>query len=118
MGTAMAEELTDHPDLSGVFCSNAVTAEQYLNLDKEENMADPKMIGVDATSRQQEAVRSGAEEGIISQNPYQMGYKTMWMAICASDPGWDEYGLEDMLAPMWIDASNIDSEECKEYIYY
>ena len=33
------------------------------------------MVGVDATSKQQEAIQKGEELGVLSQNPYAMGYQ-------------------------------------------
>ena len=67
---------------------------------------------------QQEAVKSGDELGILSQNPYAMGYQTMWAAIQATAPK-KEVKIEKkvLLDPAWIDAENIESEDYANYIY-
>ena len=52
---------------------------------------------------------------VLSQNPYAMGYQTMWAAIQATAPK-KETKIEKkvLLDPAWIDAENIESEDyCK-----
>ena len=79
MSAAMAETLEKIPDLDGVFCTNAEVADLYLDVKKDEEH-QPVMIGVDATTSQQAAVKDGREYGIVSQDPYEMGYQTILAA--------------------------------------
>ena len=80
MSAAMAETLEKTPELDGVFCTNADVADLYLGVEKNEEQ-QPVMIGVDATTKQQAAVEAGKEYGIISQDPYEMGYQTILAAL-------------------------------------
>ena len=76
------------------------------------------MVGVDATSKQQEAIKNGQELGVLSQNPYAMGYQTMWAAIQSTAPK-KETKIEKqvLLDPAWIDAENLGSEDYANYMY-
>ena len=49
----------------------------YLNLEKSDEHDAPALVGVDATTKQQEAIRNGEEIGCVSQQPYAMGYQTI-----------------------------------------
>ena len=62
----MIETMEAYPDIDGVFCTNADTSDLYLGLEQEEEDA-PLMIGVDATTKQQEAVKDDREYGIVSR---------------------------------------------------
>ena len=118
MESAMQDALKCHPDIAGVFCSNAVVADLYLNMEKEEDAAQPLMVGVDATTRQQEAIKNGGEVGTVSQNPYAMGYRTMWMALqVSSETGQGGEKISDYLPPEWIDAQNLEDPAYAGYIY-
>ena len=118
METAMKEVLENYPALDGVFCTNADVSEMFLDVNKDTGENKIAMVGVDATTKQQEAIRNGEELGVLSQNPYAMGYQTMWAAIQATAPK-KEVKIEKkvLLDPAWIDAENIESEDYADYIY-
>lgn len=86
MKEAMKEVLDKYPALDGVFCTNANVSEMFLEVNKDNGENKVAMIGVDATSKQQEAIKNGQELGVLSQNPYAMGYQTMWAAIQSTAP--------------------------------
>lgn len=118
MKTAMQEALKTHPDAAGVFCTNADVADLYLEIEETENQ--PIMIGVDATSKQQEAVGDGREYGIVSQDPYEIGYQTILAAAQVTDPegnGGEDLEKTVLLEPAWIDSSNIGDPQYSNYIY-
>lgn len=118
MNAAMQAVLTLHPDLNGIFCSNADIADMYLNLDKADGSPDPVLVGVDATKRQQEAVLSGEEMGLVSQNPYAIGYQTILRALAATRMENADTARQDViLEPVWIDSSNIEDPACSSYLY-
>lgn len=81
MTAAMQEVLDKYPQLDGVFCDNADIADLYLDMKKDETKDSIVMVGVDATAKQQEAIRNGKEVGVVSQQPYAMGYQTIWTAL-------------------------------------
>lgn len=121
MSEAMTEVLQSYPDLAGVFCTNEDTAELYLNLDKPEGMS-PVLVGVDASSGQQEAIKNKTEKGCVSQDPYAIGYQTILTAACATAVD-EETGKqvqldkEILMKPQWIDITNIEDEAYSRYLY-
>lgn len=118
METAMQEALETHEDVAGVFCTNADTSDLYLEL--EQGDESPIMVGVDATTKQQKAVKNGTEYGIVSQDPYAIGYQTILAAVQVTDPeAGKSSDMEKMtlLEPAWIDNSNIDDPQYSNYIY-
>ena len=118
MKTAMQEILDKYPALDGVFCTNAVVSELFLDTYQDDGTRKVAMVGVDATSRQQEAIKNGVELGALSQNPYAMGYQTMWAAIQSTAPR-KEVKIEktQLLDPAWIDADSLEDENYSSYIY-
>lgn len=118
MEAAMQEVLEKNPVLDGVFCTNADIAELYLDMDKDEAQDKIAMVGVDATTRQQKAIRDGEEIGVISQQPYNMGYETAWIALKATAPRkLADITKGEYLEPAWIDLDNLDNPEYSDFIY-
>ena len=118
MEEAMKEVLDKYPALDGVFCTNAEVSEMFLEVNKDTGENKVAMVGVDATSKQQEAIQKGEELGVLSQNPYAMGYQTMWAAIQSTAPKKEtKIDKKVLLDPVWIDAENIKSEDITNYLY-
>lgn len=59
MKEAMKEVLDKYPALDGVFCTNAEVSEMFLEVNKDTGENKVAMVGVDATSKQQEAIQKG-----------------------------------------------------------
>lgn len=117
MSNAIKETLESFPDLAGVFCSNADVADLYLSVDKDEEN-QPLMIGVDATTKQQEAVKNGSEQGIVSQAPYDIGYETILAAAQATvSPFPSDIEETILLDAKWIDLNDIEEESVSKYLY-
>jgi ribose transport system substrate-binding protein len=117
MEAAMKEVLADNPDLAGVYCTNADSSEMYLKMDKGD-AAEIVMVGTDATSAQQEAIRNGTEIGAVSQDPYAMGYQTVMTALAFTIPdNIETIETNVLLAPQWIDADNLDDPQYAGYVY-
>lgn len=119
MSETMQQALAEYPNVKGVLCTNADNAEVYLGLSKElrENIL---FVGVDATTKQQEAVKNGEEAGVVSQNPCTIGYETVITAVYAAMQ--DEYPeieleREILLPPQIIDATNIYNPQYSNYLY-
>ena len=118
MSAAMTDILEHTPDLKGVFCSNADMAELYLSLDAE--LRDGiEMVGVDATTRQQEAIKNGEELCTISQDPRTLGYETILTALLttAQEEAEVEIPEEILLLPQMINADNFYNPLYTNYIY-
>ena len=118
MTAAMQQVLDTYPQLDGVFCDNADVADMYLDMKKDETKDPVVMVGVDATAKQQEAIRNNKEVGVVSQQPYAMGYQTIWTALMSTAPKKSvEIKRNLRLDPAWIDVSNIDDPSYSSYLY-
>ena len=118
MTAAMQEVLDKYPQLDGVFCDNADIADLYLDMKKDETKDSIVMVGVDATAKQQEAIRNSKEVGVVSQQPYAMGYQTIWTALLTTAPKKSvEIKRNVRIDPAWIDSSNIDDPTYSSYLY-
>ena len=118
MTAAMQEVLEKNPQLEGVFCTNADVSDLYLDMKKDETKDSVVMVGVDATAKQQEAIRNNKEVGVVSQQPYAMGYQTLWTALMATAPKKKVEITRDVrIDPAWIDASVIDDPAYSAYLY-
>ena len=118
METAMKEVLDKYPALDGVFCTNADVTELYLGLEKSDAGDAPALVGVDATTKQQEAIRNGEEIGCVSQQSYAMGYQTIWTAAEITAPK-KSVTIEKnlLLNPAWIDSESVDDPDSSAYLY-
>ena len=118
METAMKEVLDKYPALDGVFCTNADVTELYLGLEKSDAGDAPALVGVDATTKQQEAIRNGEEIGCVSQQSYAMGYQTIWAAAETTAPK-KSVTIEKnlLLNPAWIDSESVDDPDSSAYLY-
>lgn len=118
MQSAIESTLQSYPDLAGVFCTNADVSDLYLDTEK---IGDHvlTMVGVDATSKQQEAIRNGVEAGVVSQDPYRIGYQTILAAVQLTVPKEEVSGVERTVLydPAWIDSSSLDDPEYSDYLY-
>lgn len=119
MSEAMTQALADYPEVKGVICTNADTADIYLAL-AEELREGICFVGVDATTKQQDAVKNGKENSILSQDPCLLGYETILSAVYAAML--EEYPdlvieKEILLPPQKIDANNIYNPQYSNYLY-
>ena len=72
------------------------------------------VVGFDAGASQKAAVASGAFLGSVSQDPYQMGYQALTMAVAASK---GEEVKDVDTGSKWYDASNINDEDIAILLY-
>lgn len=107
--------LEAYPNLKGYFGTNEVMSVGILEVLKEQENQNIKVIGFDLGEVQAEAIRSGLETGTVSQNPYGMGYATTVAAVRAildmENNSFIDAGYT------WIDQNNIDLEENAKYLY-
>ena len=118
MVAAMQGVLNLYPTLDGVFCTNANVSEMFLDMEKDDENHKVAMVGVDATTRQQKAIKDGEEIGVVSQQPYAMGYQTIWTALQATAPK-KSVVIERkfLINPAWIDEEGLDNPEYSDYLY-
>ena len=104
-----------HPDVSAIFCTNEGVSKKTLEALEAAGAGEVKLVGFDAGKEQLEAVRDGREYGMISQNPYGMGYASLVAAArLSADLPTDQYISSGY---QWIDSTNIDAEENQKYLY-
>lgn len=115
---AMEEALRNNPDTDGVFCTNADSAEIYLSIEAglREGIS---MVGVDATSVQQQAIKNGEEVCTISQDPKTLGYETIITAVYAAMHDNENITIARnvLLQPRIISAANIYNPQNVNYLY-
>lgn len=109
-------------NLIGVFCSNEGSVTGFLNatndgadLDKENGKyKDLTVAGFDAGKTQKTAVKNGWFLGSVTQDPYQIGYQAVDLAVKAAK---GEKVSDVDTGAKWYNASNIDSPEIADLVY-
>jgi ribose transport system substrate-binding protein len=82
----VADLLTRFPRLAGVFADNLYTLEGAATAFRE-NHADPKkisLVGFDPSTKLVAGLKAGTVDGIILQDPYQMGFGGVMYGIVAA----------------------------------
>ena len=104
-----------------IFCSNegAVTGFLAAVSDGEDlaeggKYGDIIVAGFDAGAAQKNAVRNGWFYGSVTQDPYQIGYQAVALAVAAAN---GEPVADVDTGAQWYDASNIDDEMIALLVY-
>ena len=71
-------------------------------------------VRIDGGEAQREAVAKGFLLGSVAQDPYQMGYQSVALALIAAQ---DQPVADIDTGSWWYDAENIDSEDISVLIY-
>lgn len=119
MEAAIQGVFSIYPKLGGVFCTNGDISESYLSLAKSAEHEDIPFVGTDATKAQVEAIRGGTEIGAVSQQPYILGYQTIWEAVQQTTQE-DTATISKqtrLFDPAWIDVAALDDDNYGNYIY-
>lgn len=118
IGSAALQE----ENLIGVFCSNEGSVTGFLNatndgadLDRENGAyKDLTVAGFDAGSTQKTAVRNNWFLGSVTQDPYQIGYQAVELAVKAAQ---GEKVSDVDTGAKWYNSENIDSADIKDLVY-
>ncbi len=104
-----------------VFCSNegAVTGFLAATADGEDladggKYADLVVAGFDAGSAQKNAIRNGWFYGSVTQDPYQIGYQAVSLAVNAAN---GEAVADVDTGAQWYNAENIDNPDIALLVY-
>jgi ribose transport system substrate-binding protein len=105
-----------HPNLKGFFGANEGSAIGVINAVKELNKTGKiVVIGYDSGKAQTDAIRTGVEQGAITQDPIGIGYKCVDSAVKAikgeSLPKTIDTGF------YYYDKTNIDDPKIKAVLY-
>ncbi len=116
-----SQALLNESGLIAVFCSNEGAVTGFLAATNDgTDLADggkyEKLIvaGFDAGSTQKNAVREGWFIGSVTQDPFQIGYKPVELAVAAIN---GETVADVDTGAKWYDASNIDDPDIKDLVY-
>ena len=109
-------------NLVGVFAANQDAVNGVISatndgtdLDKSSGKyKDIFVVGFDSGTSQREAVKAGQFFGSVTQDPYQMGYQAVTLAVKAARGE----SVEDVdTGSKWYNAENIDSDEISVLLY-
>ena len=116
-----ANALLQLDNLAAVFCSNEGAVTGFLAAVSDgEDLADGGkyedlvVAGFDAGATQKNAVRQGWFYGSVTQDPYQIGYKAVELAVKAAN---GEAVSDVDTGAQWYDASNIDDDMIALLVY-
>lgn len=116
-GAAVAAALLEKKDLIAIYGSNEfaanciITANEGLDrIGKDKVLA----VGFDAGAKQLNAIKSGQFVGSITQDPFQIGYQAVKLAVEASD-GKQVKDIDT--GALWYDASNMEDPKIAPALY-
>lgn len=113
----VANTLLNKDDLVAIYGSNEFSAKNIVTANESLNkLGADKVIGVgfDAGKIQLDAIRSGILAGSITQNPVQIGYKAVELAVKASKGE----KVEDVdTGALWYTKENMEDEEVAACLY-
>lgn len=112
----LQELLEAYPDLSGIICTDLLTTEMVIDYTKNLEEKSFDIVGFDVSEKIINAVNDGTILGTMAQDPYSMGYATI-VAAARSMAGMENAEAVNS-CHLWIDASNLDSEEAQSLLIY
>lgn len=74
---AMRQLLEQYPEIQGVFCSSAMMVMGAMEECRAERRKDIRLVGMDTQSDALAAVQNGDILAMVSQNGYEIGYRTI-----------------------------------------
>jgi ribose transport system substrate-binding protein len=105
-----------HPNLKGFFGANEGSAIGVINAVKELNKSGKiVVIGYDSGKAQKDAIRSGLEQGAITQDPIGIGYKCVDSAVKAIKGETLPKNIDT--GYYYYDKTNIDDPKIKAVLY-
>ncbi|WEV69873.1 ABC transporter substrate-binding protein [Bifidobacterium sp. ESL0775] len=109
--------LQANPDIDGIFATNEINVVGAATPVEAAHKTGSKvvLVGVDSGKAQQQYIRNKVVAGSVSQNPYQIGYKTIENAVKRLDgkkvPKTVDSGC------FWYNADNIDDKKVQQAMY-
>ncbi|MCC6497237.1 MAG: ABC transporter substrate-binding protein [Propionibacteriaceae bacterium] len=106
--------LQAHPDLAGFFGTDDDSTIAIADEVKAKGLAT-RVVGVDASPDVLTLVRGGQIAGIVTQNPFGIGYQTVKLLVEAAK-GTLPAAKDVVSESVWVTAENIDSDEVKQVL--
>jgi ribose transport system substrate-binding protein len=108
--------ITAHPDLTGVFATNLLTAQGIAaGIKKAGKAGKINVVVFDAGPEQVKALKGGEVQALIAQQPYMIGQKGIEQAVAAIDGKKVESAIQTDLTIVTKD--NVDKPEMKQVLY-
>lgn len=107
--------LAANPDLKGYFGANEGSIAGVLNALEESGRSEVVAVGFDSGKQQIDAINNGTEAGVISQDPYGMGYATV-VAAARAILGLDNDKFIDT-GFQWVTTDNINDANIQMIMY-
>ncbi|WP_017976097.1 substrate-binding domain-containing protein [Actinopolyspora halophila] len=108
--------LTAHPDLDGIYAANEPSTLGAAEAVRQAGRAgEVEIIGWDASSGQIQALRDGVVTGLIAQDPFRMGFRSVRATVAELRGGSRRFADFDTGARL-ITARNVDSPEIRELL--
>lgn len=116
-GGAVASAMMQKDDTIAMYGSNEFGANALINANETlDVLGADKIVGVgfDAGKKQKEAVRAGVLAGSITQDPVQIGYKAVELAVMAAK---GEAVADVDTGAKWYTAENMDADDIAPLLY-
>lgn len=107
--------LEKYPNLKGIYATNLDTTQLVAGVLKKLKKTDLKFVGFDAGEEQMELLKDGTLNGLITQNPFAMGYATV-VAAARVALGLGNESVVDS-GYTWVTPENMDTKEIKKMLY-
>lgn len=108
--------LAAHPDLAGIFAANLVTGEGAASALRSANkVGTVKLVEFDASPAQVEALRAGTIQGLVSQEPGEIGRLGVQQAVNSLTGKSTEQRIRTELVEVTKD--NVDDPAVAKHIY-
>ena len=106
--------LQAHPNLAGFFGTDDDSTIAIADEVKAKNLST-RVVGVDASPDVLALVKTGSISGIVTQNPYGIGYMTVKILVEAAK-GTAPAEKDVVSESVWVTADNLDSEAVKQVL--
>ncbi|HEU4422848.1 MAG TPA: substrate-binding domain-containing protein, partial [Pilimelia sp.] len=108
--------LAANPDLAGIFAANLVTGEGAASALRSANKVGAvKLVEFDASPAQVEALRAGTIQGLVSQEPGEIGRLGVQQAVNALTGKANEQRIRTELVE--VTKENVDDPAVAKHIY-
>jgi ribose transport system substrate-binding protein len=107
--------LAAHPDLAGVFATNVQNAEGVATGLKQASNTTVKTIAFDAGPKQVQDLNAGIVQGLIAQDPYQIGVDGVQQTVLALKGQPTTKAIQTDLAAITKD--NVNDPTMQKYLY-
>lgn len=116
-GAAVASAILEKSDLIAIYGSNEFAANAIITANEGlDKIGEGKVtaVGFDAGSKQLQAIRDGLFAGSVTQDPVQIGYKAVELAVKAAD---GESVSDVDTGALWYNKDNMEDDKIAPCLY-